>query len=54
LEEAQTGVATTVRRRRGTHGVDEAVVLELEEVSIVWQGAGGDTMMRWWRQGGEL
>jgi hypothetical protein len=34
-------VSTVARRRRGACGEDEAVALELEEVCIAWQGAGG-------------
>jgi hypothetical protein len=47
-------VATEVRRRRGACGGDGVVAPELEEASIVWQGASGDMVTGWWRQGGEV
>jgi hypothetical protein len=50
-EEAQTGVVTAVKRRRGARGEDEAVAPDLEETRIVRQGTCGDTAMRRWWQG---
>jgi hypothetical protein len=47
-------MVTEVRRRIGAHGEDDAVAPKLEEASVVWQGVGGDTAMRRWRQGGEV